>query len=199
MSRKRRTWIEDSFYHVTSRGNRREELFRQEEDFKFFLHVMKETNRKTPFDLAAYCLMTNHFHLQIRSQQQPLSKVMFHINKRYADYYNNKNGLSGHVFEKRYYADHIDSPLGMLKVSRYIHLNPLEAGIIQDPIEYRWSSYYDYMHSNQKRFSLLHPEFVLESFLGEERDKRKKYEEYMEADEEIKLEVPVTSRNLSNG
>ncbi|GAJ57242.1 hypothetical protein B23_0431 [Geobacillus thermoleovorans B23] len=74
--------------------------------------------------------MTNHFHLQLRSKQEPISKVMALMNKRYANYYNTRYRLTGHVFEKRYYGKWIDNDSGMLEVSRYIHLNPVEAHIV---------------------------------------------------------------------
>ncbi|RKQ35844.1 transposase [Oceanobacillus halophilus] len=190
MARKKRMWQPDYYYHITSRGNRKGDLFSDEEDYKVFLHILKEVNSKVPFDLIAYCLMSNHYHLQIRSQHS-LSKVMFLINKRYANYFNNKNGWTGHVFEKRFYSAQIDSYLGMLKVNRYIHLNPIEAGIVKDALEYRWSSYYDYLHPKQVRFSLINTDTILEIFFGSEMDKRKKYMEYMNQEEEITLEIPI--------
>ena len=141
MGRKRRTWSADHFYHVVSRGNRRDALFKDVNDFKAFLYILDQTYEKTPFELSAYCLMTNHYHLQIRSQEQPLSKVMALLNKRYANYYNTKYQLTGHVYEKRYFDKLIDSPKAMLEISRYIHLNPLKAHMVKHPKDYPWSSY----------------------------------------------------------
>lgn len=117
--------------------NRRDALFKDETDFKTFLIMLEQINNRTPFELASYCLMTKHYHLQMRSKQQLISKVMSLINKRYTDYYNTKNRITGHVFEKRYYDEVIVYKQGMLEVSRYIHLNPLEAGIVINRQNYR--------------------------------------------------------------
>jgi REP element-mobilizing transposase RayT len=178
MPRKARIWLPDYFYHIVCRGNRRDALFNDESDFKLFLHLLKQINKKTPFELASYCLMTNHFHLQLRSTQQPISKVMSLINKRYADYYNTKNGITGHVFEKRYYDKIINTKQSMLEVSRYIHLNPLEAGMVKKAQSYRWSSYRYYL--NTMNHPMLHMDTVLDCFAGNQMEKRGKYRLFVE-------------------
>ncbi|MFD1848852.1 transposase [Oceanobacillus bengalensis] len=189
MARKNRIWMPGHFYHIVSRGNWRGDLFKEEADYKIFLHILREINEKTPIELASYCLMTNHYHLQLRSTELPISKVMAFINKRYADYHNNKYEVSGHVFEKRYYGEFIDSPLGMLKVSKYIHLNPLEADMVNDPLRYRWSSYLYYLHT--KGTDILKPNAVLDYFTGDESEKRRRYVQYMEEKEESPLVIQL--------
>jgi hypothetical protein len=77
--------------------------------------------------------MTNHIHIQLRSQTQSVSKVMSLINKRYANYFNNKYNFTGHVFEKRFFDRLINTRIGMLYAGRYIHLNPVEAGVTAFP------------------------------------------------------------------
>ncbi|MBB6453669.1 REP element-mobilizing transposase RayT [Salirhabdus euzebyi] len=141
MGRKLRTWIPEYFYHIVCRGIRRDALFKDTHDFQTFLYILQKVHENTPFEIASYCLMTNHFHLQLRSKEQPISKVMALINKRYANYYNTKYNLTGHVFEKRYFDDMIKTEIGMLEVSRYIHLNPLKAKIVNRLGDYQWSSY----------------------------------------------------------
>ncbi len=167
------------------RGNRRDALFNDEGDFKTFLYILQQINKKAPFELISYCLMTNHFHLQIRSKEQPLSKVMSLINKQYADYYNTKNKVTGHVFEKRYYDRLAESKLAMLKVSRYIHLNPVDASMVTNAQSYQWSSYWYYMHTSTH--GLLNTAIILDCFPGNEWEKRRRYREFCE-------EVPVTTR-----
>lgn len=182
LGRKKRFWVPDSFYHIVCRGNRRDPLFMDDDDFRMFLHILVQINKKTSFELASYCLMTNHFHLQLRSNEYSISKVMALINKRYADYYNTRYNLTGHVFEKRFYDRLIDPGAGMLKVSRYIHLNPVEAGIVRRPEEYPWSSY----RSFTRRFSnpLLNIDVILDLFPGNIREKRWRYVEFVEKKEE---------------
>ncbi|WP_164667814.1 transposase [Virgibacillus doumboii] len=184
MGRKRRMWIPDYYYHVVCRGNRRDALFKDDGDFKTFLFILQTVNKKTPFELSSYCLMTNHYHLQMRSREQPISKVMSLLNKRYADYYNTKNGLTGHVFEKRYFDKIINTELSMLEVSRYIHLNPFAAGMVTRPEDYRWSSYRYYLHTS--RAPMLNMEVVLGCFSGNGEEKRRKYREYVVEEMKVK-------------
>lgn len=127
--------------------------------------------------------MTNHFHLQLRSKEQPVSKVMSLLNKRYADYYNTKNGITGHVFEKRYYDKIIDSGAGMLEVSRYIHLNPVKAKMVMRAESYQWSSYRYYL--NTLRHHMLDMDAVLDYFSGNEMEKREKYQKFMEQEQVV--------------
>ncbi|RCW77329.1 transposase [Saliterribacillus persicus] len=141
MGRKPRIWLPDCFYHIVSRGNRREPLFNDQGDYHTFLYIIKQVYEKFPFEIASFCLLSNHYHLQIRSRDVSISKIIGLINKRYADYYNHKNEISGHLFEKRFYDQIITSRLSMLKVSRYIHLNPIEAGIVERMEDYPFSSY----------------------------------------------------------
>lgn len=96
MARKKRTWVFNRYYHIVCRGNRRDPLFFNSEDFKAFLYILQHIHEKFPFELASYCFMTNHYHLQLRSKEVPISKVMGLINKRYSDYYNTKYCLTGH-------------------------------------------------------------------------------------------------------
>jgi hypothetical protein len=113
----------------------------------------------------------------MRSKEQPISKVMSLINKRYADYYNTKNKLTGHVFEKRFYDGVIDSKQGMLEVSRYIHMNPLEAEMVTKAESYRWSSYRYYLYTSNHH--ILNMDVVLDYFSGSHVDKREKYRRFV--------------------
>lgn len=171
-------WTPDAFYHISSRGNRRDSIFLEKNDFNVFLYILRQVNEQTPFELASYCLMSNHYHLQMRSKVQPISNVMSRINKRYADYFNNKYNLTGHVFEKRYFADIIEPGAGMLEVSRYIHLNPVRANIVAKPEQYPWSSYRYYLFA--LRYDMLVMDDVLSYFSGNDFEKRQQYRAYME-------------------
>jgi len=122
--------------------------------------------------------MTNHFHLQMRSTEQSISKVMSLINKRYADYYNTKNGISGHVFEKRFFDKIINTNQDMMEVSRYIHLNPFDAGMVKNAHSYPWSSYRYYLTS--ERNNLLNKHIILGYFTGEISEKQRQYKQFVE-------------------
>ncbi|WP_061575544.1 transposase [Heyndrickxia coagulans] len=176
MGRKKRYWDPNSFYHIVCRGNRRDSLFCDRGDYLTFLYILKQVFDKAPYELASYCLMTNHYHLQLRSTEQPISKIMSLINKRYADYYNNKYHLTGHVFEKRYYDHKIHSPKGMIEVSCYIHLNPVKANMVKKPERYPWSSYVDFMNDTRP-YEYLKPDHILDLLPGNFDEKRKQYKE----------------------
>jgi len=175
MGRAKRIFLPNRYYHVVCRGNRRDPLFRNVTDFEAFLHILQQLYETYPFEMASYCLMTNHFHLQICSKETPLSKLMSLVNKRYANYYNTKYRITGHVFEKRFYDKLIDDKEGMLEVSRYIHLNPLAAKMVTQPEHYPWSSYRFYINSKAvpPRFIALNR--ILNYYEGNDLEKRGKY------------------------
>lgn len=178
MGRQKRIWVPHRFYHIVCRGNRRDPLFKETNDFLAFLHILHQLHEKIPFEIAAYCLMTNHFHLQLRSKQEPISKVMALMNKRYANYYNTRYRLTGHVFEKRYYGKWIDNDSGMLEVSRYIHLNPVEAHMVHVPELYRWRVYL-YMHPKSLPPKFMNMDALLDYFSGTKTERKKKYAEFV--------------------
>lgn len=119
--------------------------------------------------------MTNHYHLQMRSQEVPLSKIMSLINKRYANYYNTRYRLTGHVFEKRYYDKIIEGKEGMIEVSRYIHLNPIAARMVKNPEDYPWSSYHLYKNSRYIPAKFVNLNSILDYYTGTLNQKREKY------------------------
>lgn len=121
--------------------------------------------------------MTNHFHLQLRSQEVSIPKVMSLINKRYANYYNAKYGLTGHVFEKRFYSGLIVDKEGMFKLSRYIHLNPVEAIIVRNPEEYGWSSFPLFHDPQLDCPGYLDTSRILNHYGGSEETRRRLYDE----------------------
>lgn len=175
MPYKKRVYIPERFYHIVSRGNRRDPLFRNASDFQAFLHILKQLYEKYPFEIASYCLMNNHFHLQLRSSEVTISKLMALINKRYANYYNTKYCLTGHVFEKRFFDNLIEDKEGMLEVSRYIHLNPVKARMVELAEYYPWSSYQLYKYRNSKIPCFMNIHSLLDYYEGTSTQKREKY------------------------
>jgi putative transposase len=162
MARKGRTWFEGAKYHVTCRGIRRSSLFFEDEDFEKYLALIEETRDRYPFVLHTYCLMTNHTHLQIETLETPLSTIMKNLNTKYAKYINKKYDFSGHVFDKRYGAELLNSPEYELDVSKYIHLNPAAAGMVVRPEDYFWSSYRSYV--DEISSPLIDPDLLLSYF-----------------------------------
>ncbi|MDG5786655.1 transposase [Evansella sp. AB-P1] len=142
----KKKWYPGAIYHVTSRGNRRSPLFLEEKDFLKFISILDDTFQWTPYNLHAYCLMTNHYHLLIGTKSDPLQKLMHAINGSYAIWFNKKYHLSGHVFENRYTRHPVPSDYAFMTTSAYIHNNPRAAKLMEDPIHYPWSSYSLYCH-----------------------------------------------------
>ncbi|MFA9560398.1 transposase [Evansella sp. AB-rgal1] len=181
MPYKRRDWIPDTFYHITARGNRKENIFHEDSDFRWFLQNLETTYIKLPFELSSYCLMSNHYHLLIKAPLKTIPNVMFYINKKYADYYNKKYKCHGHLFEKRYFDKPVYGTEGLLKVSSYIHANPCEAGMVEDIYEYPWSSITFFSPS---KLIEVPPYFsytpLIDSFPGDEETQKNYYRMYLE-------------------
>ncbi|WP_043930955.1 transposase [Bacillus sp. EB01] len=144
MPRKRRSWYPGAIFHLTSRGIRKEMLFFDEEDYLKFLCLLEKARKKYHFVLHAFCLMTNHVHLQIETINDPPWKIMQYLNSLYAAYFNKKYDYAGHVFDKRYGSELVDSVDYEVDLSRYIHRNPLKAAMVMSLEEYEWSSYRTY-------------------------------------------------------
>ena len=102
MARKKREWYEGASYHIMARGNRRSAIFRDPEDYQVLLKMMETVKDKSPFDLHALCLMTNHFHLEMTTKKEPIWKIMKPLMQNYAMWFNGKTGYTGHVFDSRY-------------------------------------------------------------------------------------------------
>lgn len=147
MPRKGRIWFPGAKYHLISRGNRKQSLFYDREDYIKYLSIVLEIKYLSPFKLQTYCLMTNHIHLQIQSEQVANSEIIQRINSQYAQYFNKKYDLVGHVFEGRYKAELILYPDYEIEVNRYIHMNPVRANIVKNVEDYPWSSYHAYAYN----------------------------------------------------
>lgn len=142
-----RDWRPGATYHVTARGNRKQDLFHDAEDRKKYLLYLQETKDKYPFTLHAYCLMSNHIHLLIETHDVPLEQIFRILHTRYAIFFNKKYDYVGHVFQGRYGSTKIDTPAYFMKASRYIHQNPVKAKLTVVPEYYPWSSYPAFVHS----------------------------------------------------
>ena len=144
MARKPRVEYEGAIYHVMSRGDRREAIFRDDTDRRQFLRSLGEACGRTGWRVHAYVLMSNHYHLLLETPQGNLVKGMHWFQSSYTLRLNARHGLSGHVFQGRYKAIPVEAHRDYLfPLADYIHLNPARAGMIGDEaalVEYRWSS-----------------------------------------------------------
>ena len=124
-----------------SRGNRRSAIFADGSDYLWFLEYILKIKEKYPFKLHSICLMTNHFHAAIETQEVELWRIMQKILSMYAEEYNHKYHYTGHLFEGRYVAQLMEDERYFMEVSRYIHLNPVKAQMVREPLAYEYSSY----------------------------------------------------------
>ena len=145
MARQLRIEFESAFYHITSRGNLRDRIFFDDRDKEMFLEILKRTKERYGYLLHAYALMDNHYHLLIETPKANISQIMQNINTSYTVYINKKNRRSGHLFQGRFKGIIVDKNDYLVSLSRYIHLNPVRAGLAQRPEDYRWTSYRAYI------------------------------------------------------
>jgi putative transposase len=133
--------FEGAFWHVTTRGNERKDIFREDRDRLLFLSLLATAVKRFRWRLHEYCLMTNHYHLVIVTPFRTLAKGMHWLNSEYVRIFNKRYERVGHLFQGRYKGILVDEQNYLDEVRRYTVLNPVRAGMVADPAEYRWSSY----------------------------------------------------------
>ncbi len=145
MARPLRIEYEGAFYHVTSRGNEKKDIFSSADDYEQFKTYLYEAREKFGYKLHAYVLMTNHFHLLIETPEANLNRLMHYINGSYSGYFNRHNRRVGHLFQGRYKAILVDRDSYLMELSRYMHLNPVRSSMVEKPEDYAYSSYRSYI------------------------------------------------------
>jgi putative transposase len=186
MARKPRIEFEGAFYHILVRGNRRQNIFLDEADGRHYLERLQRYKNKCGFLLYAYVLMSNHIHLLIETPNDPISRIMQMINFTYTQYFNRKYGKVGHLFQGRYKSYLCDKDRYLLSLVRYIHNNPVRAGLVGDACEYAWSSHGEYLKGTK---GLVDTDKVLRLFSERPGIAKREYAQFMNARE--------TDKNLS--
>lgn len=195
MARPLRMQYEGALYHVTARGNERKKIYLNQADYKQFLAYIKAAEEKYGIELHCYVLMGNHYHMLIETPSANLSKAMHHINSSYTAYINRKRNRVGHLFQGRYKAIVIDKENYLLELSRYIHLNPVRARMVEKPQEYPYSSYKAYV--SKDRNEIVTQELILEMISRHREDAKKKYKTYVESAIGKEIENPL--KNVYGG
>ncbi len=164
------------FYHIYNRGNAKNDIFINDEDFKFFLLRLRQNlfpdedsnNRiqhlpKGSFSLISYCLMPNHFHFIIKQNSEiPTSKLILKVCTSYSKYFNKKYERVGHVFQDRFKQVHINDNSYLIWLVAYVHQNPKVTGLIKNLKDYPWSSYRDFL--GERGDNLCDKEIILSQF-----------------------------------
>lgn len=195
MARALRAEYEGAFYHVTSRGNDRNRIFFNKTDYTKFKSYLEEGINKFGYRLHAYILMTNHYHLLLETPNANLSKIMHYLNSSYTAYINKKRDRSGHLFQGRYKAILVQKDDYLLELSRYIHLNPVKAGIVEKPRNYPHSSYKFYTES--KDDGIVYRELILCMMSKKRKLALSKYRTFVEGVNVDELENPL--KNIYGG
>jgi REP element-mobilizing transposase RayT len=194
MARPIRIEYEGALYHVTARGNERGKVFFTKTDYRKFKEYLLEGQIKYGFILQCYVLMTNHYHLLIETPGKNLSKIMHYLNSSYTTYINIKRRRSGHLFQGRYKAILVDRNSYLLELSRYLHLNPVRANMVERPEEYPHSSYAAYIGEND---GLTRTSDLLAMFSKDSTTAKEKYKIFVESVLGEKQESPM--KNVYGG
>lgn len=179
MARPLRIEFEGAVYHVTARGNERKKIFFTKADYEKFLSNLTEAQKKYNILLHCYVLMSNHYHLLIETPDANISRVMHYINSAYTAYINVKRKRSGHLFQGRYKSIVVEANSFLYELSRYIHLNPVRAKMVENPVEYPYSSYPAYI--SKRKDPLVTTDFILGLISSQNGRDREEYKSFVES------------------
>ncbi|OGP60241.1 MAG: hypothetical protein A2V67_18820 [Deltaproteobacteria bacterium RBG_13_61_14] len=174
MGRPTRVEFPGAIHHVTARGNDRKAIFFYDDNRKNFLDLLDRAASRFRLEIFAFCLMTNHYHLFLRTAEPNLAAAMKWLNGLYSARLNRSRNRSGHLFQNRYHSVLVTKEPHWLHLSMYLHLNPVRAGMVQDPCEYEWSSFRDYIQT-RSRFDWLCPQEVLSQYGATPNEQRRQY------------------------
>nr|WP_229683187.1 transposase [Virgibacillus oceani] len=144
------------------RGANRQEIFHDDEDSRKFLEIIEKYKNKSEMRVYAWCLMNNHVHLLLQEGNEDISVTMKRIGVSFVVYYNWKYRTTGHLFQDRFKSENVETNKYLLTVIRYIHQNPVKAGIVNRVDEWKWSSCLEYYDKNPHSINLLDKSFILQ-------------------------------------
>jgi putative transposase len=196
MARPLRVEYPGAFYHVINRGNAGENLFKGIRDREKFLEYLETAIERFSLKIYTYCLMTNHFHVLLETQLPNLSQAIQWVNVSYAGYFNRKYRRNGHLFQGRFKSILVDADEYLKQLSRYIHLNPVRANLVEHPDEYKWSSY-STITGKTKEPEWLESTWLLSQFGTKRKQAITNYKKFVEEADARDLKNPA--RGLSGG
>ena len=145
MPRAAREKSQSETYHIMLRGINQQQIFEDEEDYQKFIEIVKTYQAISEYKVFAYCLMGNHIHLLMEFGKEPIEQVFKRIGSKYVYWYNVKYQRKGHLFQDRFKSEPVDDDNYFLTVIRYIHQNPVKAGLCKKVEDYKYSSYNEYI------------------------------------------------------
>ncbi len=193
MPRQARIYSDTGIYHIMIRGNEKKKIFLDDEDKRCFVHKLFEKVSEEKSEIYAYCLMDNHVHLLLCEDCNiDMARLMKKINVSFVYYFNKKYKRVGHLFQDRFKSEVVDSDDYLLAAVRYIHNNPVIAGIVCSPEKYKWSSYYDYVNANKR--NLIVTDKVLNLFSEDKLVAVKQFIDFSRAESDINL-IDIIEKN----
>lgn len=175
MPRGPRFAFQNAFYHIFNRGINKQDIFLADEDYEFFLSKLHALGQKYDHSIYALCLMPNHFHISLHTRKVPISKIMSSLSTSYSMYFNRKYHHLGSVFQNRFKSILIENDSYFLELSRYIYLNPVKAGLVQDPALYKYTS----LREALRKEPLYFLDQNILRLIGETENSTKNYEEFV--------------------
>ncbi|MBW2239567.1 MAG: transposase [Deltaproteobacteria bacterium] len=190
MGRAWRIEYEGALYHLMSRGNNGQDIYLNDTDRNLFLETISEMSKRFKVDIFAYVLMSSHYHLLVRTNRANLKKAMQWFGTAYTRRFNNRNSKSGHLFQGRYKSILVQNDAYVMRLSCYVHRNPLRAGIVRRLIDYKWSSYPIYAYA-KKGPDWLSTEVIWSYFQGSNKHKqyREKVQKYAKEEKRLLEDV----------
>jgi putative transposase len=195
MSRPLRIEYQDAWYHVMNRGRRSESTFSDKKDYMMFIDLLKEISGMWNVNIAAYCLMTNHYHLLLQTPEANIARCMRHLNSVYTQRYNRRHKLDGQLFRGRYKSILVSDDSYLLQLVRYIHKNPVKAHIVKDMSKYKWSSHKGYL-SYDKKWEWLYKNYIFSMLTPKKRGRLKLFTEFMQQDDSEEIKRLFSLKNL---
>lgn len=172
MASKIRIQFPHAFYHIFNRGVDKRKIFLEEIDYHHFLSLLNALTEKYKFKVYSFCLMPNHFHFFIHTIEANIAPLMRDLMSKYVLWFNKKYNRTGRLFEERYKDIIIDKNLYSLRLTKYIHLNPVKAKIVKSPKDWLWSSYRLYFsEAESRRYKFFNSKFILKQ-LGKNSRRR---------------------------
>ena len=179
VARGSRVIVAGGIYHVFARGNNKADIFLDSVDRSWYLRLLAATVRDLNVKILSYVLMSNHVHLVVQITTPNLAEVMHSVHSPYAAHVNRRHDHTGHTFSSRYKSKIIIDDRHLLETTRYVHLNPVRAGLVRLPEDYTWSSYGYYR--GEGRNQLVDPALVLSILADDPVRGRKAYEKFVGA------------------
>jgi len=178
MGRPLRIQYPGALYHITSRGNEKGKIFFDDADRERFLRFLEEYHIRYGILLHSFVLMDNHYHLILETPQGNLLKVMHGLNSGYTGYVNRKYARVGHLFQGRYKSILVEKETYLLELSRYVHLNPIRAGMVKDVSDYRWSSCPGFIRKKDA-LPWIEYRWILDRFSANVQEARRAYRSFL--------------------